>query len=920
MKDFLSLLCPRPKSVNIDDNAGKKCEGTFGSKSPLLVRATKYTIQKVPEHFLSLCATELNRLLPMHEKNGHMRTKKHEDSFSHDLPKWIKADARDFPTDSSEDGCPNTILLNLTKKSNQIQTCSDEGYQLVLMPPFNIVISSGSEAGLFYGVQTLAQVFLGTLWPNQVGTLKKNALRGTMPRNSTNDTKSFHTGHGKDNTSSFSVDDVRKSSDTTPKDITIKINPFHINDYCAFANRGYLLDISRDRVPTLEHLYDLIDCLAHFKYNQLQLYMEHTFSYEGHDVVWKEASPLCPADILALDSYCRKRYIALIPCQNTLGHMHRWLIHDAYAHLAENLGGTWTPFSNKKEPFSFCPTDPKTHRLIEDLLSQLLPLFSTTVVNINLDETFDVGTSRSKDACINHELKRGGVLLDFLRSLRTSIRDIYKKLSTNGVPCTKEHLSSMRSTPLKARDRGTTLQVHSPLPLTDLDEVHVKLDIDSSNQGTQSNNSPRVPSSAMSEPIRYHACHKDIDISRVEILCWADSCASNKELVDHFPDDVTLLEWGYEAKHPFEARCKVFHKAQKRFYVCPGTSSWCSFSGRWLNAYENIVNATRAGIRYGAVGFLLTDWGDFGHLQPSWVSDFGIICGSHFSWHGETDSRRRQNGKSPQSPGDQIAWLQRCLDLHIFRDLRNEDDAWKTNNEERIVRRLSLGDISRKLGDIYRICGTLIPNYSALFFIFAVPEPIINNYLVKFALATFVGCTSHYPLLNLANCFYGLVCSGCCTGFQNKNYQDVLIVLDRCEQSLIERKKKDKAKRSDEDMLVDEFVFIIHFLRFMAQLMIERIIQGMHQPLYKIPEQNRQLMIQNLDEIISDHQRIWSYRSRDGGLNDSIAKILALRHKLAERLHKTSYDELASQALKNSASSPLRSKDPLLQALDDVGK
>ena len=40
-----------------------------------------------------------------------------------------------------------------------------------------------------------------------------------------------------------------------------------------------MLDISRDKVPTMETLFDLVDLLAGWKINQFQLYTEHTFAY-----------------------------------------------------------------------------------------------------------------------------------------------------------------------------------------------------------------------------------------------------------------------------------------------------------------------------------------------------------------------------------------------------------------------------------------------------------------------------------------------------------------------------------------------------------------------------------------------------------------------------------------------------------------
>src|ERR1700677_5098205 len=45
-----------------------------------------------------------------------------------------------------------------------------------------------------------------------------------------------------------------------------------IEDHPDFPVRGVMLDISRDKVPTMQTLYELIDLLASWKINQLQLY------------------------------------------------------------------------------------------------------------------------------------------------------------------------------------------------------------------------------------------------------------------------------------------------------------------------------------------------------------------------------------------------------------------------------------------------------------------------------------------------------------------------------------------------------------------------------------------------------------------------------------------------------------------------
>jgi hypothetical protein len=63
-------------------------------------------------------------------------------------------------------------------------------------------------------------------------------------------------------------------------------------------------ELSRNRVTTMGCLKQLIDALGALHYNELQLYTEHTFAYQGHKTVWQSASPMTAAEILELDAYC----------------------------------------------------------------------------------------------------------------------------------------------------------------------------------------------------------------------------------------------------------------------------------------------------------------------------------------------------------------------------------------------------------------------------------------------------------------------------------------------------------------------------------------------------------------------------------------------------------------------------------------
>jgi hypothetical protein len=316
-----------------------------------------------------------------------------------------------------------------------------------------------------------------------------------------------------------------------------------IEDWPDFLDRGVMLDISRDQVPTLATLERLIDLLASWKINQLQLYTEHTFAYAGHEEVWRGWSPLTPADVRLLDARCAERGIDLVPNQNSFGHLHRWLVHHPYRRLAECPEGVEHPWSGgRKEPFSLCPIDPGSLALLDDLYEQLLPCFRSGLFNVGLDETFDLGQCRSRQACETRG--RGRVYLDFLRAIHGRVAAWGRRM-----------------------------------------------------------------------------------------LFWGDIALEQPDLLSDLPGDALPLIWGYEADHPFVDQASALAATGLEFYLCPGTSSWLSFAGRWSNALGNLASAATAGADHGARGFLITDWGDHGHLQPLAVSLPPFLAGACFAWN-----------------------------------------------------------------------------------------------------------------------------------------------------------------------------------------------------------------------------------------------------------------------------------------------
>ena len=329
-----------------------------------------------------------------------------------------------------------------------------------------------------------------------------------------------------------------------------------IEDWPDLAVRGVMLDVSRGKVPSLATLKDLIKRLAGWKVNQVQLYMEHTFAYSDHREVWEKADPFTAEDIVELDSFCRALHVELVPNQNCLGHMERWLQHERYRHLAVLPDGSGHPISALRGPTTLDPSKPGSLALVRELLAELLPCFTSKRVHVGLDEPFELAPSRA------------GEYWGYVRDLR--------------------------------------------------------------------------------------ACP---EMDGREMLMWGDVVSAHPEVAGLLPDGVTICEWGYEAEHPFEDRARELAGAGRLFWLCPGTSSWLSLVGRTSNALRNCASAAEAAVRWGAQGYLVTDWGDLGHLQYLPVSEPILAYAAAVSWC---------------SQSNRDLDLAEAIDRHVFDDASGE--------------------------------------------------------------------------------------------------------------------------------------------------------------------------------------------------------------------------------------------------------
>ena len=360
-----------------------------------------------------------------------------------------------------------------------------EAYTLSIAPE-GVSITGSDEAGLLYGVQTLRQIL------RQAG--------GMLPC-------------------------------------------LYISDYPSLPVRGLFYDVTRCRIPTMDFLKELADRCSFYKMNQLHLYIEHTYLFDGLSEVWRDDTPLTAQQILELDAYCRKLYIDLVPSIATLGHLYKVLRTRTYRGLSEieDPDGSAFSFYERMAHHTLDVTQEASEKLVFRMIDEYAALFTSKLFNINGDEPFDLGRGRGKALADQEGSHR--MYVDWLGKVARHVRDI-----------------------------------------------------------------GRVP------------------------MFWGDVILADPESIHDLPEDIVCMNWDYGTNPP-EKNAKALAETGVAQYLCPGAQGWKQTINLFGAAYLNISRMARYAHKYHAQGLLVTEWGDFGHLQDPESSVPGILYAAEMGWN-----------------------------------------------------------------------------------------------------------------------------------------------------------------------------------------------------------------------------------------------------------------------------------------------
>ncbi|MDR3584990.1 MAG: family 20 glycosylhydrolase [Desulfosporosinus sp.] len=220
-----------------------------------------------------------------------------------------------------------------------------------------------------------------------------------------------------------------------------------IVDEPSYSHRGYMLDVSRGRVPTIGSLKALVDRLALYKINQLQLYMENCLRLDGFEEIWSQTDPFTPEEILELDCYCNTRGIELVPCVATFGHLYDLLRSESFGKYREMDTGPGETFTwyHRMRHHIINVSDPESFTLIKGILDQYMPLFRSNKINICCDETYDLG--KGKSASMAQKMDYGEMYLFYVNQLVEYLQSKGKEVMIWGdiVKSHPEHLAKLNA-------------------------------------------------------------------------------------------------------------------------------------------------------------------------------------------------------------------------------------------------------------------------------------------------------------------------------------------------------------------------------------------------------------------------------------------------------------------------------------------
>ena len=162
----------------------------------------------------------------------------------------------------------------------------------------------------------------------------------------------------------------------------LNIPCYNIFDYPSLEYRGWMDDISRGPIPTIEFIKEEIRRLAEYKFNFFNLYTEHLYKLDNYPDI-APTDGLTKEEIEELTEFAKDYYIEFIGNQQCFAHAEKTLDNPFYDDI-------------KDTRFNLNPGVDETYEFLEELLSETAQAYESKYFNINCDETESLGNGKAK--------------------------------------------------------------------------------------------------------------------------------------------------------------------------------------------------------------------------------------------------------------------------------------------------------------------------------------------------------------------------------------------------------------------------------------------------------------------------------------------------------------------------------------------
>ena len=198
----------------------------------------------------------------------------------------------------------------------------------------------------------------------------------------------------------------------------------HITDWPDFKYRGFYQDVTRGKIPSVATIKKLVDIMAYYKLNSLQLYVEHVFEFEETKNLWETTGHLTGKELEEIGEYCKENFVEFIPSLSTFGHMCELLSQKQYRHLRVLKDYQDSPnfWWDRMSHHTIDPLQEESFELVESLINQYAPHFESDIFNICCDETFDL-TKYAEEG-----LNVGALYLEFTKKIIAHVSNLGKKV------------------------------------------------------------------------------------------------------------------------------------------------------------------------------------------------------------------------------------------------------------------------------------------------------------------------------------------------------------------------------------------------------------------------------------------------------------------------------------------------------------